>query len=506
MNQLLLFVLVFFLSNFLELNAQNNLVEWVVPLKKEFSVVGKPSPDQYNFRENGKLYMALPAAKPVELPYDSIEYVHEDIWMVWKNSLQGVFSDKKGELLPPVYHEVFPGNPGGWAYVVSKYGMLAVVNDKNELIVPWSTLRFIALNPLNDTILEYIGNKGARFPKLGTVTRKGEIIPHEQTDQYLDRIFREVSAGKIVYYCKKGGKLSRDTFASATDFINDIAVVQKGGLFGYLKRDGSWLIPPRFQAASPFHANGVAAAKEKDRYGILKTDGTWLVQPRFDALQNATLKIFQYKEGEKTGLLDFKGNVILPAGAYPSFQIHGSESFGVKVADTIQVYNYQGKLLPIPGVVFYQGNGNYFQIKQRRMGSNGRISEWSGIAFASTGEWFIPPVISGMVNIGNHFIAVEAKVDGLDSLAGIKIEGKQGGKFLIFNRAGKVLTPVPVEMVTRIAIQSFLVYAVNKKSGLLLPAGEALPAEYDEIRYIGNNWVALKKEGMTGLIRLKGIP
>lgn len=504
MNQLsIFFASIFILGTFFALSAQNSPLEWIVPLKEGISVAGKPSEAGIGYKQNGKIKFANTGAGARELPYDSISYLNADVWMVWKERFQGVYSASKGEMLPPVYQHVYPGEDGGWAYTVRKYGMNAVVDDANKLVLPWREWEYIGLNPLSDTILEYIDKKGYNFTNMGYVTRTGTKIPLEQKEQYLNGVINRLAADKYVFYQNTGGKMLRDTFSAATEFTEDIAVVQKGGLYGYLRRNGSWLIAPRFQAATPFNPAGLAAAKEKGRFGILKMDNTWAVQPRFEDLKILAPGLFQFSEGLKTGLIDIKGKILLPPATYAPILASGTESFGVKVADTIQIYNYEGKLLPISGATGYEGNGNYFQVKQQKTSDKGRKSEVSGIAKGSDGAWLVPPVFGGRVVFSKYFIAIEAKTTTTETVAGVKIEPGQWGKYLVFNRNGKLLSPVPLAIPYNIGSEPFISFTLDKKMGLLSAEGNVTPADYDQILSLGNGWISLKKEKMIGFAKWK---
>ena len=64
-------------------------------------------------------------------------------------------------------------------------------------------------------------------------------------------------------------------------YSQELALVRKDGKFGYITKEGSFAIAPKFSAAKNF-SDGLAAAEEKGKWGFIDTKGEWVIAPTFD--------------------------------------------------------------------------------------------------------------------------------------------------------------------------------------------------------------------------------
>jgi len=500
MPQLLPLFIAVFLCNACLLFAQpSGSLEWAMPLQAGVLPIGKPASDHFALREKNALYLTAPNGARTPLPYDSISHLGDAIWETWKGHLRGIYADSRGEVLPPAYESIAPActRPDCWAFVVGKYGLGAVVNDQNQIVLPWREWEYIGLNCLTDTVLEYIDKKGFNFTNMGYVSRNGTPLP--ATDKYSKRAPRiqKLKADKTVLHYYRNGAEKRDTFALIEKFADGIAVAQKDSLFGYLSEDGTWLIRPKFQSAAPFGAAGHAIAKEKGRFGLLRKNGTWAISPKYDDLQAAGNGLYQFKEGDKTGLADSAGMVVLPPGDYRRVLAKGEGSFAVQVGDTLQIFNAAGKLLPIDGSTQYEPADDLL-VARRSSRANPRIR--TGVARAATGEWVLPPVLEGSVQVRRHFLIVEAQV-AADSGHPDLPANDQPGKFLLFDRSGKSLLPYPTDTSPRIGGEPYAVFQREKKLGVVSGKGIVLEPKYDAIDLLPNGWVRVRAGEQWGMLR-----
>lgn len=76
-------------------------------------------------------------------------------------------------------------------------------------------------------------------------------------------------------------------FDEAKSFKDGIALIKIGNLWGYLRKDGTYLVKPQFISASEFDENGVAivSARNKLNYGVekgfVKRDAT-IIGPMYE--------------------------------------------------------------------------------------------------------------------------------------------------------------------------------------------------------------------------------
>src|SRR5687768_8816181 len=108
-------------------------LNWILPLQNDLMPVGKAS-STYMALRGEELFLMDRQKTMKTLPYDSITHEHNEFWTTWRHGLKGIYHETKGELLPPVFERVVSTlkSENNRAFIVSKYGMNALVNDQNQ--------------------------------------------------------------------------------------------------------------------------------------------------------------------------------------------------------------------------------------------------------------------------------------------------------------------------------------------------------------------------------------
>lgn len=503
MPQLLPLFIAVFLCKALLLPAQaGGSLEWAMSLQSGARPIGQPAANRFALREKNAVFLVSSRGDRTQVPCDSISHLGDAMWATWKNGLRGIYADGQGEVLPPVYESITPSctGPNCWAFVVGKYSLGAVVNDRNQIVLPWREWEYIGLNCLTDTVLEYIDKKGFNFTNMGYVSRTG--VPMPATGNYGKRAPRiqKVDAARTVLTYYRAGEEKRDTFAMVEKFANGLAVAKKDSLFGYLTEDGNWQVRPKFQSAAPFNPAGHAIAKEKGRFGLLRKNGTWAIAPKYDDLQPSGNGLYQTKEGSKIGLTDSTGKFVLPPGEYRKVLAKGDGSFAVQQGDTLQIFTAAGKLLPISGATQYEPADDLLAAKWPVNQPGGRAKTRTGIAHATTGQWILPPVLEGQLLIRRHFLIAETIVAADSEHPDLK-PGSQPGKYLIFDRSGKALLPYPTDTQPRIGGEPYAVFQREGKFGVVSAKGVVLEPKYDAIDLLPEGWVRVRAGEQWGMLR-----
>ena len=119
------------------------------------------------------------------------------------------------------------------------------------------------------------------------VRREGSPLPMpngELLAQDCKQPFQVQVGGKLGYVDRALNPITEVKFESASTFLHDVAIVKFEGRSGYIRRDGTWLIEPRFEEAHPFmeEAGGeaFAAVKLDGKFGCIKRSGAWLFEPQ----------------------------------------------------------------------------------------------------------------------------------------------------------------------------------------------------------------------------------
>ncbi len=64
-------------------------------------------------------------------------------------------------------------------------------------------------------------------------------------------------------------------------YAQELALVREKGKFGYINKEGTFVIEPKFKQAKSF-SNGVALVLVKDKWGYILPNGEWAIEPQFD--------------------------------------------------------------------------------------------------------------------------------------------------------------------------------------------------------------------------------
>ena len=458
--------------------------------------IGEPSNKTVAYRENGKTYLHRLDGTSQEVPYDSISYASGDCWIIWKNRLQGIYREGKGELIPPVYQHLSPANTSAdcWAFSVQKYAMSSIVNDRNQAILPWRAAKYGNLELLGDTILEYKARESSYVSRFGNPVADQTARLHQPPE-----IKRVASDRYVLCYLRKAA-LRCDTFREAEGFAHGAAPVRLDSLWGYIGLDGAWLIKPRFQAARPFDAAGHAVVKDKGQYGLIRRDGSVLLAPKFSFLKPLSETLFEFKEADRTGLVDTNGAIVLPAGLYAGISKVGVDAFYVRRADSISIFRLDGKQLPVDSVFQCEADlfGGSLAISRNYYEGGKRPKVVTKGAMDLSGNWLIPPAFHGAFTQRRHFFLVEAKILAGHKISELALERSDPGKYLLYNRQGKLLLPYLVSAFPDVRDEPYAVIKLNEKFGLVTPLGIELAPEYEQLTRKSNGWIYAKQGAKWG--------
>jgi hypothetical protein len=119
--------------------------------------------------------------------------------------------------------------------------------------------------------------------------------------------------GKYGYIDAKGDWAIPPRFDDAWGFsANGLAVVKENGKWSYINAKGDWAISPRFDDAWDFSANGLAKAEENGKYGYINAKGDWAIPPRFgDAESFSANGLAKVEKNGKEIWIDEAGNTVL---------------------------------------------------------------------------------------------------------------------------------------------------------------------------------------------------
>lgn len=96
-----------------------------------------------------------------------------------------------------------------------------------------------------------------------------------------------------------------------------LTVQEEKGHWGLVGRGGQWILPPEYDAVSPYTASGTIAVKQKHQFFLVGQDGKALKGTRCDSIDLSAylseLNVAAARKGNRWGMLSGDGRWLLPA-------------------------------------------------------------------------------------------------------------------------------------------------------------------------------------------------
>ena len=117
---------------------------------------------------------------------------------------------------------------------------------------------------------------------------------------------------RFFFINEKGTRVTSE-FDGAFDFHEGLAAVEVGRNVGYIRRDGTFAIPPAHHSASGIDfSEGLAAIRSKGRVGFMDHTGKIVIQPKYDDVYAFSDGRAPVELGGKWGYVDKTGNLVIP--------------------------------------------------------------------------------------------------------------------------------------------------------------------------------------------------
>lgn len=105
-----------------------------------------------------------------------------------------------------------------------------------------------------------------------------------------------VSAGSWGYVNRDGEFVIEPKFEYAGPFRNGLAAVVKDKKMGYIGKSGAFVIPNRFEEALDF-SEGLALVRENGKYMVIDTEGKQAFAKTFVEVDPLAMEVFRFSEG-----------------------------------------------------------------------------------------------------------------------------------------------------------------------------------------------------------------
>jgi hypothetical protein len=212
-----------------------------------------------------------------------------------------------------------------------------------------------------------------------------------------DGLARFQQSGKWGYLGKDLKVRIPAQFEEARGFVNGMAPVRKGKLWGFIDTSGTVVVPPTYDVVWDYAKNGLARVRKNDKdQGFIDRTGKRVTSANYDyALGFGGVEVSPAKEKDKGdkdgrwGLIDAQGNWVLKP-KYETIDLFNAQQLAAvrKTWREIGYINAQGKEIIAPR----EGISEFMAANRVRFGSPGSSSfsfldEQGRAAFAGTFDW-----------------------------------------------------------------------------------------------------------------------
>jgi hypothetical protein len=210
-----------------------------------------------------------------------------------------------------------------------------------------------------------------RGDKLGFMNRQGQIVippRFDNAEDFFEGVARVNINGQWAFIDENGSVLFRlPNYTLAWSFDDGLAMVEikrpdeVDGHRGYIDHTGKLVIPLRFRSGSEFSEGLAAVENNRRKWGYINRQGKWVIQPQFDQAQNFRKDWATVKVGWYEGVIDKSGKFVIP----PNFVLIGrfeGELACARPKDSQQwgLINRSGTLVVSPKLDWCDGFHNGF--------------------------------------------------------------------------------------------------------------------------------------------------
>jgi hypothetical protein len=103
-----------------------------------------------------------------------------------------------------------------------------------------------------------------------------------------------------------------DTRDQVFGYTNDLALVRKNGMYGFMDKSKAMVIPLKYEEATSFEDDGSAQVKKDGKWGMIDTHGDFIVPLQYDQLGPFYNDVSRAKFEGKWGFIDRKRNPVIP--------------------------------------------------------------------------------------------------------------------------------------------------------------------------------------------------
>lgn len=249
----------------------------------------------------------------VACAFDDVAAPASGLWLAQQAGLWGLLDRESGQWLTPArYSRVLPLPEAFGALAIAEQGGLwgVIETDSGRERLP---LRFSRIQPWHRWLAAQEGATLHLLDAKGLSVRSWKGTPDglPETERLSEGVGMLRMAKGTTLITPEGTLPWPEPFEQAGEWAEERLPVRQAGRWGFVDRQGKWVIEPRFQAARAF-SGGVAPVCEAGRWGLIGQDGAYTVKPRFEALGQPWHGRVPAAVKGRWGLIDTNGVEVLP--------------------------------------------------------------------------------------------------------------------------------------------------------------------------------------------------
>lgn len=139
---------------------------------------------------------------------------------------------------------------------------------------------------------------------------------------------------------------SKGKNAEIREDLHPYAVKTPGGQrYGYIvPQTGVWVIPPSFEQALPFEANGLAKVMQDGKFGVIDKKGCFVVKPVYQMISPFQDGMAMVQTEQDWGFIDERGAFIAMPGTVESGQLFKEGLAGIQINGQWGFLNRKGQI------------------------------------------------------------------------------------------------------------------------------------------------------------------
>ena len=240
-----------------------------------------------------------------EPKYDKIFPFYGKVATVSLNNKYGLIDSKGKELLPLTWAYLGDFSEGS-AFFVDSNGKRGFINDKGAVLF---YINYDDLSNFHEGVATFRRNKS-----FGIVNKSGNEVVLLDDDQDVDKVISKVIDRESSNVKWMLG--TQEHYTPLFKFNDELAVHFKkeknaSYKYGYINRQGKFIIPPSFDWAMPF-SNGYAIVKKTHKWGVIDKQGNMVLPCEYQSIFSAKSGEFIVCKSKQWGVVNSNNKVVIP--------------------------------------------------------------------------------------------------------------------------------------------------------------------------------------------------